>query len=478
MAARLWKTRSSKPAAAAPQVPSPDLPKPLKTAVSVIVPVFNAMPYLTELLNSLEAQDLDHEEFEVIAVDDGSSDFGGEILDVYAKRNPNFRVVHQENSGWAGKPRNVGIAESTGEYVFFCDADDRLGPEALKRMVSYARKHRVDVLVPKMVGIGGRRVQASLFRETVKDVPMETILRTLSPQKMIRRSLLIDNGITFREEKVRLEDGMAMVQCYMVSTRTSILADYDYYEIRTRHDGQNISENVIEPTGYVASLHHIAGTVRQGINDRIEAEKLNLGLFVRKGLRFYEGERFLGFTPEARAQWIAAHRNFLAEFVPEVHDGTLHPGHHEKTRLIRRGDIGELTRLAEAEMARKGLPLLKDLSMDALRISFELGLDASAATGAVFEITDRARTQRLQAELSPGPGGEGNYCASMELVKITALGEGLLDCSVQVHHPQTEAKPRRIVVGVVQLPKEPVHGILPYSTKYGNLSLDMRPRAV
>src|SRR5690606_7266219 len=116
-------------------------------------------------------------EFEVIAVDDGSTDFGGEILDVYAKRNSNFIALHQENSGWPGKPRNVGIENARGEYVFFIDSDDRLGPQALRRMTSFALEHDVDVLVPKMVGLDGRRVQAKLFEKTILDVDYDFILR-------------------------------------------------------------------------------------------------------------------------------------------------------------------------------------------------------------------------------------------------------------------------------------------------------------
>ncbi|WP_345600457.1 glycosyltransferase family A protein, partial [Thermocatellispora tengchongensis] len=112
--------------------------------VSVVVPVHNAMPYLAELLESLEQQDMDRRLYEVIAVDDGSTDSGGRVLEAFAARNPNARVIHQPNSGWPGKPRNVGLAASRAEYVFFCDADDYLGPEALPRMVDYAQEHDVD----------------------------------------------------------------------------------------------------------------------------------------------------------------------------------------------------------------------------------------------------------------------------------------------------------------------------------------------
>jgi poly(ribitol-phosphate) beta-N-acetylglucosaminyltransferase len=170
--------------------------------VSVVIPVFNSMPYLAELLESLEKQDLNPVHFEVIAVDDGSTDSSGKLLDIVAARNPHFRVIHQSNSGWPGKPRNVGIDASKAPYVFFCDGDDRLGTETLRRMVDYAYKHDVDVVVPKLVGIQGRRVQASLFRETEADVDRRKILGTLSPQKMIRRELLDSHGIRYGSRTV------------------------------------------------------------------------------------------------------------------------------------------------------------------------------------------------------------------------------------------------------------------------------------
>jgi glycosyltransferase involved in cell wall biosynthesis len=90
------------------------------------------MPYLADLLDSLAAQDLDPAFFEIVAVDDGSTDMSGEVLDAFAAAHSNVRVIHQGNSGWPGKPRNVGIAASQAPYIFFCDADDLLGPEALR----------------------------------------------------------------------------------------------------------------------------------------------------------------------------------------------------------------------------------------------------------------------------------------------------------------------------------------------------------
>ena len=101
--------------------------------VSVVVPVYEAMPYLRTLLVSLLAQDLGPDDYEVVAVDDGSTDDGPRLLDELARVHPQLRVVHQENSGWPGAPRNRGLDLARGRYVFFADADDEMGPRARQR---------------------------------------------------------------------------------------------------------------------------------------------------------------------------------------------------------------------------------------------------------------------------------------------------------------------------------------------------------
>src|SRR5699024_7351542 len=113
--------------------------------VSIVVPVYNAGRYLQDCLASLLAQDLPTDRFEVIAVDDGSTDGSGELLDELATRHGNLGVIHQENSGWAGRPRNVGMDLARGRYIFFADADDQMAPDAARALVTFADTHRSDV---------------------------------------------------------------------------------------------------------------------------------------------------------------------------------------------------------------------------------------------------------------------------------------------------------------------------------------------
>ncbi len=93
--------------------------------VSIIIPVYNVEKYLPECIASIIAQDFP--DFECLLIDDGSTDGSGALCDNYAVKDSRFRVFHQENQG-VSAARNRGIAESTGEWIYFIDGDDWMMP--------------------------------------------------------------------------------------------------------------------------------------------------------------------------------------------------------------------------------------------------------------------------------------------------------------------------------------------------------------
>lgn len=105
---------------------------------SVIIPVYNAGRYLPACLDSVLAQD-SPSEYEVILVDDGSTDCSGAICDEYAAAHPQFRALHTENQ-WLSAARNTGLRAARGRYVLFLDADDLWVPGLLSTLDGLAEK--------------------------------------------------------------------------------------------------------------------------------------------------------------------------------------------------------------------------------------------------------------------------------------------------------------------------------------------------
>lgn len=318
-------------------------------SVSVVVPVFNAMPYLRELLESLAAQDLPVAEFEVCLVDDGSNDGGSDYMDEFVSRHANMTVVHQQNHGWPGQPRNVGIAGTTGTYLFFADADDVLAPQALRELVEFADTHGADVVIPSMAGTHGRVVPPSLYVNTDIDVALPKAFKTLAPQKLYRRSLLADNDIRFPEEKVRLEDGIFNAEAYLAAKRISILGGKTLYFLRNRDDGQNISSGGFDPVGYTRSVASICDVVvAAGLDPDITADVI-AGLYRRKCLKMYTPGRFERYGTKRRQEWLDAHGEFIKRFIPESVEDRLAEPYRSRSALVRRNDEKALLDLGRNE---------------------------------------------------------------------------------------------------------------------------------
>lgn len=214
----------------------------VRPTVSVIVAAYNAMPYVTRSISSVAEQTTGRDVLEVIAVDDGSTDGTGEELERLSRLYPGLvRVLHQENSGGPSAPRNVGLDHARGEFVFFLDADDYLGPEALERMVAMARQNGTDIVLGKMVGVGGRRLPMSMFRrnQPKTDVFNSRVYWALNPLKLFRRELLERHGLRFPTGLPIGEDQPFTALAYLHASGISVVADYDCLFCTLRDDGGN-----------------------------------------------------------------------------------------------------------------------------------------------------------------------------------------------------------------------------------------------
>ncbi|HDK7846931.1 TPA: poly(ribitol-phosphate) beta-N-acetylglucosaminyltransferase [Staphylococcus aureus] len=282
---------------------------------SVIVPTYNSEKYITELLNSLAKQDFPKTEFEVVVVDDCSTDQTLQIVEKY-RNKLNLKVSQLEtNSGGPGKPRNVALKQAEGEFVLFVDSDDYINKETLKDAAAFIDEHHSDVLLIKMKGVNGRGVPQSMFKETAPEVTLlnSRIIYTLSPTKIYRTALLKDNDIYFPEELKSAEDQLFTMKAYLNANRISVLSDKAYY-YATKREGEHMSSAYVSPEDFYEVMRLIAveilnADLEEAHKDQILAEFLN---------RHFSFSRTNGFSlkvkVEDQPQWI----NALGDFIQAV----------------------------------------------------------------------------------------------------------------------------------------------------------------
>ena len=110
--------------------------------VSVIVPVYNVEPYLERCVRSVLAQTF--ADFELLLIDDGSTDNSGTMCDAFAAKDARIRVIHKPNGGQS-EARNLGIDLAVGDYIAFVDGDDYIEPNNLELLLTMLRENGCDV---------------------------------------------------------------------------------------------------------------------------------------------------------------------------------------------------------------------------------------------------------------------------------------------------------------------------------------------
>lgn len=132
--------------------------------ISVIIPIYNVEPYLDACLRSVVNQT--YKNLEIIAVDDGSTDNSGKILDEWIKRDSRIIGIHKKGGG-VSSARNIGLDMATGDYIVMIDSDDFWDTEAVELLFNTAVDNKADMVIAR-----GKRVdeEGNLFSENLKDI--------------------------------------------------------------------------------------------------------------------------------------------------------------------------------------------------------------------------------------------------------------------------------------------------------------------
>lgn len=214
------------------------------TSISVVLPVYNVANYLEQCLNSLLSQTF--QDFEIIVVDDGSTDGSSDILAVYNQMIPKLHLYTQENAGLSAA-RNIGLQQATGKYIYFLDSDDYLELDTFEKCMQLAESYQLDFVkfdaqpFSETGQVGWNRYDSKAVLEPRRLYQLDEWLEKQyqhynSPVWLflIRHSVIRENGLAFQEGLLH-EDELFTPQLFAVSKRMMYL-DKAFFNRRYRRD--------------------------------------------------------------------------------------------------------------------------------------------------------------------------------------------------------------------------------------------------
>lgn len=311
--------------------------------VSVIVPVHDTGPDIEGNIDSMLAQTLPPDEYEVIYVDDGSTDDTPERLEKLSVEHPQMRLIRIPASGWPGRPRNVGVANARGEFVQFLDDDDFMAPDALRRLYELGDRSGADIVVGKMAsnfsGVPHRAFKRT--RESV-NVLEDRELMSLTGHKMFRRSFIDEHGLRFHEGKWLGEDLAFVAEAYCRTEKVSFLADYTCYYWWARTQGAHGSGGQRDRRIWFDHIGTIVRTVKEALPAGRPRDMLLGRLYSVEVLA--EVQRRVGSDdPEdGYLAWFEQARAMAGELMPASVGPTLEYFERVSALLFERGDAEAL----------------------------------------------------------------------------------------------------------------------------------------
>ena len=213
--------------------------------ISIIIPVYNSERYIRRCIDSVLRQT--YLDYELILVDDGSSDLSGQICDSYAEEDKRIIVIHQKNAG-VSSARNAGLAIARGKYITLCDSDDELFPEYLDVLTNEPEEAELVIAGWQYIDENGKRIFESHGYEKNDQILVdgnnleELILDEKTDYVWAKRFLsnrIRENQISFDNAESYGEDTLFVFTylccCHSVSIRRNIIYSYRY------HDGSRLT---------------------------------------------------------------------------------------------------------------------------------------------------------------------------------------------------------------------------------------------
>ncbi len=369
--------------------------------VSVVIPTYNPGRYLDAGIASLMAQTLPSDQFEVVIVDDGSTDGTPAHLEALATEHSNIRVVLTEHSGWAGRPRNVGIHHARGEFIQFMDQDDRLAPDALRRLVATGRRNHSDVVLGKSTS-DFRGVALSVFARnrdacTIYDSP---VINSLTPHKMFRRAFIEQHGLAFPEGRRRLEDQPFVLKAYFAAAVISIVADAPCYFYLGRDDRGNAGSTRMEPVGYYENVREVIDILLANTEPGKDRDRLMRRFARVELLNRLSGPYYVRWPSEFRQAVYENVRSVYLDVVPESAEADLGAVGRLRARLLRDDRPDALLELATRMLDLRAVTRVESAHWTDGRLLIAFTARIEFADGSPVELIRRSGRTLLDPRLT------------------------------------------------------------------------------
>lgn len=361
--------------------------------LSVVVPVYDVEQFLDECLESIATQQLDS--IEVILVNDGSTDSSPDIAESWARRDPRFTVIHQENAG-LGAARNVGARHAVGEYLTFLDSDDKTPPAAYRLMTETLDETGSDFVTGNVMRFNSTRTwQAPMYEGVCSTTRLRThvtrdhvlLKDLLAHNKVWRRRFWDDEALRFREG-VLYEDLPTTIPAHLKATSVDVLADtVDLW--RTREVGsmsitEDKTSDVRQVRDRLAGVNYVSDLIGQLGDTELKVEYDRQAL--ERDVRY-----FVDVLPDVDSDYLGEAlgliRTFLRSVSPRSRQSVT-AVHRVKYALIEAGRSDEL--LSYVAGRREGARARRPLRIEAGRAHLDLAAYGVRPDldGAVTDITD------------------------------------------------------------------------------------------
>ncbi|MBO4694124.1 MAG: glycosyltransferase [Clostridia bacterium] len=209
--------------------------------LSIIIPVYNCEKYVSECLDSCLKQDLSYDEYEIICINDSSTDESGKIIDEYAEKFDNITAIHQQHAG-VSSARNAGINKARGSYIWFVDADDFIGINILKRLRNICDQSSCDHLLFK-----GYYFISELSNEEKKSYESGKLFQDnefryeFCTHRLFKLKIIMDNNLKFLTNVSYGEDQIFNFIYYKYSNVNIEYPDIFYFH---RNHSNSVMHNV------------------------------------------------------------------------------------------------------------------------------------------------------------------------------------------------------------------------------------------